>query len=372
MTPKPIAQAHLDLMQELLTRGPLHIIYPDEEYPRRARTIARLAAFFGVAPNELALMRGVSEGYQTILRGLAWQAGDQILTTTEEEAALLLPTLHVRDRLGIEIIKVPLHDDATAQLQAIERRLTDRTRLIAISHVTTDLGFRLPLEQICQLAQARGVLTFVDMAHSAGLFPLNLSQIGCDFAGLLSYKWMYAPYAAGLLYVRKERLDDVAVIYAGGRAEAWIDFETDAYALKESAGRFEYGPWSWPLVHTWAFAADYLTDIGLDDIWTRTKTLTTRLKDGLRAIPGVTLFTPVAPNRSASLVSFGVKGWQGAELAQTLRERWNIIIKPLYISANGLRVSVPFFLLEAELDLLVEAIETLAANRRMFETANGE
>jgi len=363
VTPRAIADAHIGLMRELLDRGPLHIVFPDEEYPRREKTMRRLAAFFGADPDELALMRGVSEGYQTVLRGLDWRAGDRILTTAEEEAALFLPNLHLRDRYGIEVVKVPLVDDADGQLEAIDSRLTQRTRLIALSHVTTDLGFRLPVERICRLATERGILTFLDMAHSIGLYPIALDAVGCDFAGLLSYKWMYAPYAAGALYVRKDRLDEVAVTYAGGRAEAWIDFKSDRYELKKTAGRFEYGPWSWPLVHAWSFAADYLTDIGLDNIWTRTVSLTDRLKRGLKAIPGVILYTPESPEHSASLVSFGLAGWDGADLAQTLRSRWNIIIKPLYISANGLRASIPFFLLEEEIDLLLNAIDILAGGR---------
>jgi len=75
ITPAPVAEEHTRLMQELLTRGPMHIVYPDEEYPRRRQTMERLARFFAVEPEELALMRGVSEGFQTVLRGMEWSAG---------------------------------------------------------------------------------------------------------------------------------------------------------------------------------------------------------------------------------------------------------------------------------------------------------
>ena len=363
ITPAAVAAAHAWLMQELLERGPMHIIYPDEENPRRARTMATLAGFFGVKSDELSLMRGVSEAYQTILRGLQWQEGDQIIITTEEEQALFIPTLHLRQRHGVEVIKLPLIDDGEGQVQALTDRITDRTRLIALSHVTTDLGYRLPIRPICEVARRRGVLTFIDLAHSAGLYPINLRQLGMDFAGLLSYKWMYAPYAAGALFIREERLYDIEITYAGGRAEAWFDAQENTFALKDSAERFQYGPWSWPLVHAWAFAAGYLCDIGLENIWQRTVALTTRLKDGLGAIPGITLYTPTSPELSASLVSFGLEGWDGDDLSEVLRQRWNIIIKALYISANGLRASVPFFLLEEEIDLLLEAIATLAAEK---------
>jgi selenocysteine lyase/cysteine desulfurase len=260
--------------------------------------------------------------------------------------------------------KAPLVDDADGQARAVTALLNERTRLVAISHVTTDLGFRMPIERICAAARAQGALTFVDLAHSAGLFPISLGELGCDFAGILSYKWMYSPYAAGLLYVRHDRLDELQVTYAGGRAEQALDWRADTYMLHDSAERFQFGPWSWPLVHTWAYAADWLTEIGLAEIWERTAALTSMLKAGLREIPGTTLHTPAASGRSAALVSAGLENWSGAELTQTLRERWNIIVKPIPNAAQGVRASVPFFLLEEDVELLVGALGDLATERR--------
>ncbi len=366
VTPRAIAAEHARLLEELVVRGPMHIVYPDEEYPRRGRSKAALARFFGVAPDTLALMRGVSEAYQTVLRGLDWRRGDQLLITAEEEAALYLPSLHLRDRRGVEVVKVPLLADPEEQLDAFAARITERTRLLAVSHVTTETGFRLPVEQICGLARARGILTFIDIAHSAGLYPIDLYELNCDFAGILSYKWMYAPYAAGALYVHPDRLEALQVTYAGGRAEAWLRYDSDDYALKEGAERFEYGPWSWPLAHTWAFAAGYLTDIGLKSIWERTAQLTHRLKQALAAIPGVTLYTPLEAERSAALAAFSVANWDGEALTRALRERRPkpIIVRPLTIAHNGVRASIPFFLLEEEIDLLAAAVHNLAESRR--------
>lgn len=360
ITPKPVAEVHTRLMRELLDRGPMHIIYPDEEYPRRQATMRRLADFFAVEPSELALMRGVSEAYQTVLRGIDWHAGDEIVISEDEEAALLLPTLHLRDRVGVKVVKLPLFEDVDQQLASFRNCLSSRTKLVALSHVTTDLGWRLPVREICDIAREQGSLTFVDLAHSAGVFPIDLRELSCDFAGMLSYKWMYAPYASGLLYAGRESQDKLAIAYAGGRSEKSLDFEHDRYQLQETAERFQYGPWSWPLVHAWAAAADWLDGIGQSAVQTRTETLTTRLKDGIAAVAGTALFTPQATDRSAALVSFGLDGWQGEELADILRHRWNMIVKPLPHTREGLRISIPFFLLEDEIDRLVEAIETLS------------
>mgnify|MGYP002640106111 CR=1 FL=1 len=361
LTPEPVAREHIRLMEELLARGPLHVIYPEEEYPRRRRTMERLAKFLAVEADELALMRGVSEGFQTILRGLTWQAGDRIVISGDEEAAVLLPCLHLRDRHGVEVVELPLIDDDTALLEAAARALTPQTRLLALSHVTTDLGFRLPVAPLCELARERGILSFLDLAHSGGVVPMKLRDLGCDYAGLLSYKWMMAPYAAGALWARQEKLHDIEVTYAGGRSEKWLDFATDTYELPDTAQRFEYGPWSWPLVHAWATSVDWLTAIGTQAIWARVCLLTDRLKTGLEAIDGAELYTPRASAASAALVSFGLRGWTGVELAAALRQGWNIVIKPLPHSREGLRTSLPFYLLESEVDLLLAALLTLKA-----------
>ncbi|MEZ4524039.1 MAG: aminotransferase class V-fold PLP-dependent enzyme [Thermomicrobiales bacterium] len=357
VTPRPIADEHARLMNELYERGPMHIVYPDEEYPRRAETICRLARFFHVQPDEIALMRGVSEAFQTVLRGIEWQKGDRLLISADEEEALLLAALHLRDVEGVEVLQVPLEADPHRQLEAFTDRINNRTRLIAFSHVTTDLGYRLPAERICALANDHGCYSFVDLAHSAGLFPIDLRAMGCDFAGILSYKWMYSPYAAGLLYIRKDRIDDLRVIYAGGRAEAWLDYDSQTYELHDSAERFQFGPWSWPLVHTWAFAADWLTELGVDSIWERTAHLTGMLKRGLQEIDGARLLTPEHAEDSAALVSLDIEGWDGTELTSALRQNWNIMIKPVPHGRPGVRTSLPFFLLEDEVETLLDALE---------------
>ncbi|MEE3235183.1 MAG: aminotransferase class V-fold PLP-dependent enzyme [Candidatus Latescibacterota bacterium] len=361
ITPSPVAIEHNRLMQELLNRGPMHIVHPEDEIPRRQDTLNKLASFFSVAPQDICLMRGVSEAFQTVLRGMDWNAGDQIIITEDEEAALLLPVLHLRDRYDVEVIKAPLIDGEVEQLEAISDLFTERTRLLAISHVTTDLGFRLPVAPICKRAKQRGIRSFVDLAHSAGLYTISLKDLHCDYAGILSYKWMYAPYASGLLYVNPKSEHTLEVTFAGGRSEKKLDFVNDSYELRDSAERFQYGPWSWPLVHSWAFTIDYLNGVGFHTIWARTNELTLMLKDGLKSIPGVELYTPYSTNLSAALVSFGLANWKGSDLVKELRKRHNILIKCLPHTREGLRASVTYFNLDSEIELLINAVRDLAS-----------
>ena len=328
---------------------------------RKARlSRASLAAFLGAAPEELAFLRGVSEAYQTVLRSLAWQPGDRILLSTEEMVSLRFPSQRLRQIAEVVVDRFPLIKDERAQLAEIAARITPSTRLVAFSLVTMERGWRTPARAICDLARDRGTLSFVDCGHSAGLLPLSLRETGADFAGIINYKWMYSSYAAGALFIRREQLESLARAFGGGRYARDYDFADDRFTLTDSAERYQHGPLSWPLIHSWARAARWLREINPTDIYERTIELTTRLKAGLSQITGVTLHTPIARERSAALVSFELAGWSGPALAAALQKEHRIITRALFQEHQGIRASLSFFTREEELDTLLTAIRAYA------------
>ena len=365
LVPRPVHELHVALVADAFRRGPSHIAYSAEEYPRRERSRARIAAFLGADPDEIAIVRGVSEAFQHVLRGIAWEAGDELVITDDEEAALFVPAMQLAAERGVVVRRIGLENPAGRDhlLATTAALLGPRTRLVAISHVTTDWGVRLPAREICALAEPRGVPTFVDLAHSAGAFPVDVHEVGCSYAGAVSYKWMLAPYAAGALFVRRDRLAGLPVVYAGGRAEAHLDYAAPAVELRADARRFEYGPTSWPLVHAWAAGVDYLDHVGVTAVADHAAALCDALKAGLAPIDGLTLHTPMAAEDSGPLVAFGLEGWSSAALEHTLRERFGIVVRSLINVREGVRASVAFFTVPAEVDALVDAVRTLAAER---------
>ena len=362
LVPRPVHEVHTALIEASFRRGPLHIAYPDEEYPRRAASRARIARFLGADHGEVAVVRGVSEAFAHVMRSIDWQPGDELILSDDEESALLVPAIQVRDERGVRLRFLhAMSGDADAIVGQADQLLGSATRLFAFSHVTTDIGARLPAARLCRLAEERGVPTFVDLAHSAGAIEIDLHAMQPSYAGALSYKWMMAPYAAGALYVRADRLESTPVVFAGGRSDATFDRAGARMQLHADTRRFEYGPWGWPLVHAWAASIDYLSDIGCDVINARTQRLGTRLKTALLPDERVRLFTPLEPERSANLVAFGVAGWHGRDLKRYLRERDGIVVRSLDHVPDGVRASVAFFTSEDEVDRLVEAISSLPA-----------
>ena len=360
VTPAPVAASLEAYLRDVLHGGPPHVVRPDEEYARRERTMSRIAEFLGTRRDRLALMRGVSEAYLTVLRGLPWRPGDQLVITEDEETALLLPSLHLRDELGVEVVVLPFDTVRESPEAAIDAVLTERTRLVALSHVTTTFGYRYPVRQLCAAVRRRGALSFIDLAHSAGVVPLRLDDIGCDFAGVVSYKWMYGPYAAGALYVAPDAVERLGLHFAGNRSEAWIDPDAGAYQLRDDARRFEYGPWGWPLVHAWGAALDYIDHVGRDAISQRTQALAGRLHDRLGDVGGVEILTP-GPDEAAALFTFDVSGISAADAAARLAADWGIRIKAVPGERGRLRASLAMFNSTDDVDRLATGVERLAA-----------
>ena len=326
------------------------------EKDRARRTVAEL---LGVAPGSLCFTRGVADGANMVMHGLDWAPGDEVVTTDEENPSFLLPVLMLKER-GVAVRTLKLDNDGEVILDRLKEVLTSRTRLVAVSHVTTDVGIRLPAKQICDLAHKAGAQAFFDGAQAVGRFPLDLTAMDCDYYGILSYKWMLGPYTAGALYIAPHRLEALQVTLSGERAEKRIDRHAETYELLGTAQRFEYGPHGWPLYFGMAEAAKYLQRLGLEAIEHRANAQGAYLRDALSAIPGVVIGSPNLAATLTSTVTFGVEGVPGQLIADVLRSRWNIITRATGIRFDGLRVSVAFFTTKDELDVVIEAVSTLA------------
>jgi cysteine desulfurase/selenocysteine lyase len=360
LTPRPVAGFLAAMLDDVFRHGPPHVVRPEEEYPGRERTLEAIAGFLGARRTDIALTRGVSEAFQHVLHGIDWRPGDRIVLTEDEEASLLLPALQLADVHGVEVAELRFADVAREGPDAVLAPLLDgRTRLLAISHVTTSNGYRYPAERLCALARESGVLSFVDVAHSVGVMPLRLDELGCDFAGIVSYKWMYAPYAAGALYVRPGSVDRIALRYAGIRSERALAPESHTYALHDDARRFEYGPWSWSIVHAWGRAVEWLGELGPAAVHAHTARLVDALRGGLAAIPGIAVLTPSSEDAGA-LVTFAVAG--GAEAArERLLAEHAVRVKLVPGAGERLRASIAVYTSDDDVERLLAGLRAVTA-----------
>ena len=230
--------------------------------------------------------------------------------------------------------------------------LTDRTRVVALSHVTSSLGIRAPVEEIVRAGHEAGALVGFDGAQSAGQFPINLREMDCDFYSATSYKWCLGPYGVGALYVKRDVLPQIAVRRSGARAAAQVDMETGRLVFGDTARKFEFGARNLPLRIGYGRALKYIEEIGLQGIQARVRETVGYFRERLSEIPGARVQTPA--EFSAGAVNVAIEGVDPGAVRQALWDKYRIVaVSP----AGGMRFSITFFTTREEIDRVVEALK---------------
>jgi isopenicillin-N epimerase len=202
-----------------------------------AEARAALAAYVGAAPDDVTFVQNATTGVNLAARALDLQPGDEVLSTSLEYGACDYTWENVCARAGASYVRaeIPLPlDDVTATLFA---RRTERTRAVYVSHITSETGLLLPVEEIVQCAHDEGLVAIVDGAHAPGHVDLDLAALGADFYAGNCHKWMCAPKGAGFLHVREEwqeRVDGPIVSWGYGEPATFIT-RTERQGTRDAA-----------------------------------------------------------------------------------------------------------------------------------------
>ena len=204
--PLPVLEAQQRLRQQL-ERQPLRFFMREfEELLDAARS--QLAAFVGADVDELAFVPNATTGVNAVLRSLPFNSSDEILTTNHEYNACRNALDFIASRTGAQIVvaTVPFPlDSPNRVVEVLMERVSPKTRLVLLAHITSQTGLLLPLQQLVRELALRGVDTLVDGAHAPGMVPLNLQEIGATYYTGNCHKWLCAPKGAAFLYVRRDK-----------------------------------------------------------------------------------------------------------------------------------------------------------------------
>lgn len=328
----------------------------------------KIARFINAkSQDEIIYTRGTTEGINLVAQ--AWgdqfiKAGDQILITEMEHHSNIVPWQLLAERKGAQLIYLPITGtDGLLDLSKLNQVLTGKVKIFAMTHVSNTLGTVNPVAELCEKARKLGIVTLVDGAQSAGHMPVDVQQIGCDFFAFSSHK-MCGPTGIGVLYGRKELLEQTPPYQGGGDMISKVDFFKSSW--NTIPHKFEAGTPHIEGAIGLGVAVDYLESIGRDAIFQHDQDLASYAAEQLSKLNGIQLFGPETGR--AGLVSFLFKDIHAHDLV-TAADQGGValrgghhcnqpLMQKLGVEAT-VRASFYFYNTKSEIDQMIEVLKAI-------------
>jgi cysteine desulfurase/selenocysteine lyase len=273
--PTPVTQAIRDALEGLQGAGVAATLLAGPQVLNDAR--AKTARLLGCDVDEVAFCRNTSEGIVWTADSIRWQPGDEVLLYQGEYPTVAYPFM-VKESEGVKAVVKPMEERRVTP-EMVERDLSRRTRLLAISFVQFDSGFRADLKRISAVCRANGTLLLVDAIQGLGALPLDVRDCGIDFLAAGTHKWLWGLQGLGIYYVRRELLPELRPLHIALGSMVQGDdpeYPNQEYILdvKKDASRFEEGTHNYIGLVALNAALDLIAEIGVEAIAARIKGLT--------------------------------------------------------------------------------------------------
>ncbi len=278
----------------------------------------RVQRFIGAGQREeIVLTRGTTDGINLVADaiGHTLSAGDEILITEMEHHSNIVPWQMAARARGARVRAIPVVDDGRLDLAAFDRLLTERTRVLAVTHVSNVLGTINPVAELCRRARRAGALTLVDGAQAVPHMPVDVAGLDCDFYAFSAHK-MLGPTGIGVLWGRRSVLEALEPTRGGG--EMIKEVTLDGARWNDLPWRFE--PGTPPIAEAVGLTAaiEYLEKLGMERVAEHERELAARALRELSAIAGVTVYGPRRGSVRGAVVSFSVDGVHPHDVAAFL------------------------------------------------------
>jgi selenocysteine lyase/cysteine desulfurase len=349
--PRATRDALVGLVEGQAREGVLGFVAVESQLDRYRE---RVGAFIGATGSQIAFLRNTGDGANTIARGLDWRAGDEIVICSNEFGSNALPWLALRE-LGVRVVMVDAPRERLTPA-VLERVMTPRTRLVAVSWVSFADGYRHELAPLSAVAHAGGALFCVDAIQGLGAFVLDVKRDGIDALYAGGAKWLLAIPGVSFLYVSPELQDRLTVRWRGWRdVENIWDFFAYDQPLAASAERFEGGTVNFLGIAALDASIEVIAAAGVAEIEAHVLRLTDRLADGLMRA-GAMLSTDRGSGISSGIVTFALPGTDSVRLGRRLgRAGYVTTYRP-----TGIRVSPHGYNTEDEIDAFLGDLASAA------------
>jgi cysteine desulfurase / selenocysteine lyase len=271
-------------------------------------------------PEEIVWTRGTTEALNLVASswgGANLHPGDEIILTVAEHASSLLPWQLAARRANVRVRILDVEDDGRPRLDQLDTILSERTKVVVFPHVSNVLGLINPAKEICDRAHRAGALAVVDGAQSTPHFPVDLQEIGCDFFAFSAHK-MLGPMGTGVLWARREILENMPPYQVGSNMAHDVDVESGSAHFAESALKFEAGTPNVPGAVGLLAAVEFLETLGRKNLWIREQELTRYALSRFEEVKGLRIVGPTEPNNRISVFSFVIENRQAPDIVKTL------------------------------------------------------
>ena len=305
--PRQVIQAMVDVMENDYANVHRGVYALSQRATDKFEAARGKAAKFINAPHEDSIIfsRGATEGINLVAAsyGQRLGAGDEIITTELEHHSNIVPWQIIAEKQGAKVLFAPIDDNGALDMAALRSLISNRTQIVAVTHVANTMGTVLPVQEIARLAHAVGAVILVDGCQAAPHMPVDVQALDVDFYAFSGHK-IYGPTGIGALYGRPEILADMPPYQGGGEMIETVEKTGSTY--KEPPLRFEAGTPAIVEAVGFGAAIDYIQSIGLEGIGAHETDVAAHAEALLRAMPEVEIMGK--PGAKTSVLSFNVKG----------------------------------------------------------------
>jgi len=319
---------------------------------------------------EVVFTRGTTESINLVASSFCeefMKEGDEIIVSVMEHHSNIVPWQLQAARRGVAVRVIPMNDEGELDMEAYAGMVTERTKIVSVAHVSNVLGTVNPVREMIRIAHSHGVPVLIDGAQSTPHFKVDVQELDCDFFAFSGHK-IYGPTGIGVLYGKEEWLERMPPYQGGGEMIESVTFEKTVF--QSLPFKFEAGTPDYIATHGLAVALDYVNDIGLENISSHERELTSYCMEQMRSIDGIALFG--TSEHKDAVVSFLVGDIHHLDMG-TLLDRLGIAVRTGHHCAQpvmqrygiqgAVRASFAMYNTREEIDALVEGVRRVS---RMF------
>ena len=357
VSPSPrVVQEAVERYNKLSNEGPSYFMWRILDQGREPLR-KKLAELGGCDAEEIAINRNATESLNTIIYGLHLKAGDEVIGTKQDYPNMIQAWRQRALRDGIVYNQLsfdfPIENDE-AIVAAYQKAITDKTKIIHVTHIINWVGQIMPVKKIAQMAHAHGIEVICDGAHSFGLLDFNIPDLECDYFGTSLHKFLSAPIGSGMLWIKKDKIEKIWPLLCndkplGGDIRKFETLGTRSFPIEQGIGE----------------ALNFHNAIGAKRKEERIRYLKDYWAQRVKDVPGVQLHTSLQAPYSCAICGVSIAGIEPTDLDNSLFSDYKIhVVSINWENIHCVRVTPHVYTTLQDLDTLVNAITTIAKKKK--------